>query len=114
MDLQGDAQFGMHGAMALGWMTLEGTKSAGTDFLFKNCKDIRLAATKLNCSRIYGNMPFCSSSKPMPEAAENLYAQRAATLTDRLIRDDPRASCPTSLMRLQIQISLGRLQWDAA
>ncbi|KAG6328392.1 hypothetical protein ID866_10697 [Astraeus odoratus] len=27
----GDAQFGLHGAMALGWMTLEGTKAAGTD-----------------------------------------------------------------------------------
>jgi len=27
----GDAQSGMHGATALGWMTLEGTKSAGTD-----------------------------------------------------------------------------------
>ena len=27
----GDAQFGVQGATAIGWMTLEGTKSAGTD-----------------------------------------------------------------------------------
>ena len=27
----GDAQFGLHGASAIGWMTLEGTKAAGTD-----------------------------------------------------------------------------------
>jgi hypothetical protein len=26
----GDAQIGIHGATAIGWMTLEGTKSAGT------------------------------------------------------------------------------------
>jgi len=31
----GDAQFGKHGATALRWMTLEGTKSAGTDLLLQ-------------------------------------------------------------------------------
>ncbi len=34
----GNAQFGMHGATALGWMTLEGTKSAGTDLHSKTAK----------------------------------------------------------------------------
>ena len=29
--LFGDAEFGFHGATAIGWMTLEGTKAAGTD-----------------------------------------------------------------------------------
>ena len=49
MDLPGDAQFGMHGAMALGWMMLEGTKALD-GLLFKNGKDTRLAATKLKFS----------------------------------------------------------------
>ena len=42
MDLPGDAQFGIHGATALGWMTLEGTKSAGTDFHSKTEKILGL------------------------------------------------------------------------
>ena len=42
-DLPGDAQFGMHGATALGWMTIEGTKSApGTDFNSKTEKILGL------------------------------------------------------------------------
>ncbi|KAJ7634194.1 hypothetical protein DFH06DRAFT_1303174 [Mycena polygramma] len=34
----GDAQFGLHGATAIGWMTLEGTKAAGTGSPFEDCE----------------------------------------------------------------------------
>lgn len=34
----GDAQFGMHGSTALGWMTLEGTKAQGTDLHSKTAE----------------------------------------------------------------------------
>jgi DNA polymerase gamma 1 len=36
--LFGDAEFGIHGATAIGWMTLEGTKAAGTDLHSKTAK----------------------------------------------------------------------------
>ncbi|KAK2462616.1 hypothetical protein APHAL10511_005349 [Amanita phalloides] len=53
----GDAQFGMHGATALGWMTLEGTKAAGTDLHSKTATILGLSrdeAKVFNYSRIYG------------------------------------------------------------
>ncbi|KAF8328759.1 hypothetical protein F5887DRAFT_1186091 [Amanita rubescens] len=53
----GDAQLGMHGATALGWMTLEGTKSAGTDLHSKMAKILGLSrdqAKVFNYPRIYG------------------------------------------------------------
>ncbi|KAK4053252.1 DNA-directed DNA polymerase gamma mip1 [Microbotryomycetes sp. JL221] len=55
--VMGDAQFGMHGATAIGWMTLEGTKSAGTDLHSKSASILgisRDAAKVFNYSRIYG------------------------------------------------------------
>jgi len=36
--LLGDAEFGVHGATAIGWMTLEGTKAAGTDLHSKTAE----------------------------------------------------------------------------
>jgi DNA polymerase gamma 1 len=36
--LLGDAEFGIHGATAIGWMTLEGTKAAGTDLHSKTAQ----------------------------------------------------------------------------
>lgn len=55
--VMGDAQFGQHGATAIGWMTLEGTKAAGTD-LHSNTANIlgisRNYAKVFNYSRIYG------------------------------------------------------------
>ena len=53
----GDAQFGMHGATPLGWMTLEGTKAAGTDLHSKTAKILGLSrdqAKVFTCSRICG------------------------------------------------------------
>ncbi|KAJ2118912.1 DNA-directed DNA polymerase gamma mip1, partial [Coemansia sp. RSA 720] len=55
--LIGDSQFRMHGATAFGWMTLQGTKSAGTD-LHSNTAGIlgigRGSAKVFNYGRIYG------------------------------------------------------------
>ncbi|KAF8306703.1 hypothetical protein DL93DRAFT_2232500 [Clavulina sp. PMI_390] len=55
--VMGDAQFGLHGASALGWMTLEGTKSQGTDLHSKTAKILGITrdqAKIFNYSRIYG------------------------------------------------------------
>jgi DNA polymerase gamma 1 len=55
--VMGDSQFGMHGATAIGWMTLEGTKAAGTDLHSKTAGILgtsRDAAKVFNYSRIYG------------------------------------------------------------
>jgi DNA polymerase gamma 1 len=55
--VMGDSQFGIHGATAIGWMTLEGTKSAGTDLHSKTADILgttRDAAKVFNYSRIYG------------------------------------------------------------
>ena len=55
--VMGDSQFGMHGATAIGWMTLEGTKAAGTDLHSKTAAILgtsRDAAKVFNYSRIYG------------------------------------------------------------
>ncbi|KAF8609716.1 hypothetical protein BDV93DRAFT_602342 [Ceratobasidium sp. AG-I] len=55
--VMGDAQFGIHGATAIGWMTLEGTKAAGTDLHSKTAAILginRDQAKVFNYSRIYG------------------------------------------------------------
>ncbi|KAL7410790.1 DNA polymerase family A-domain-containing protein [Mrakia frigida] len=55
--LMGDAQIGLHGGSAIGWMTLEGTKAAGTDVHSKTASitgTTRDAAKVFNYSRIYG------------------------------------------------------------
>ncbi|KAF9114436.1 DNA-directed DNA polymerase gamma mip1 [Mortierella sp. AM989] len=55
--LMGDAQFRMHGATALGWMTLQGTKTAGTDLHSKTALILGISrdqAKIFNYGRIYG------------------------------------------------------------
>ncbi|KAF9926062.1 DNA-directed DNA polymerase gamma mip1 [Linnemannia zychae] len=55
--LMGDAQFRMHGATALGWMTLQGTKAAGTDLHSKTAQILGISrdqAKIFNYGRIYG------------------------------------------------------------
>ncbi|BGP07889.1 DNA polymerase gamma, mitochondrial [Rhodotorula toruloides] len=55
--VMGDAQFGIHGATAIGWMGLEGTKSAGTDLHSKTASILGISrddAKVFNYSRIYG------------------------------------------------------------
>ncbi|TDL27638.1 gamma DNA-directed DNA polymerase [Rickenella mellea] len=55
--VMGDAQLGLHGATAIGWMTLEGTKAAGTDLHSKTANILGITrdqAKIFNYSRIYG------------------------------------------------------------
>ncbi|KZV63387.1 gamma DNA-directed DNA polymerase [Peniophora sp. CONT] len=55
--VMGDAQFGLHGATAIGWMTLEGTKAQGTDLHSKTASILGISrdqAKVFNYSRIYG------------------------------------------------------------
>lgn len=55
--LVGDSVFNLHGGTAIGWMCLEGTKSAGTDLHTKTAKILgcsRNEAKIFNYGRIYG------------------------------------------------------------
>lgn len=93
----GDAQFGMHGATAIGWMTLEGTKAAGTDLHSKTASILGISrdqAKVFNYSRIYGAgmkhavlLLLQNSAGMMPEQAqklaENLYASTKGKSTHR-------------------------------
>ncbi|KAI0754102.1 gamma DNA-directed DNA polymerase [Daedaleopsis nitida] len=86
--VMGDAQFGLHGATAIGWMTLEGTKAAGTDLHSKTASILGISrdqAKVFNYSRIYGAgmrhavlLLLQNSAGMLPERAqqlaENLYA----------------------------------------
>jgi DNA polymerase gamma 1 len=79
--VMGDAQFGMHGATAIGWMTLEGTKAAGTDLHSKTAKILKTTrdnAKVFNYSRIYG---------AGIKHAVQLLKQVNATLTDQEAMD---------------------------
>lgn len=86
--VMGDAQFGIHGASAIGWMTLEGTKSAGTDLHSKSASILGISrddAKVFNYSRIYGAgvkhaVQLLTKSNPAlsteqaTKLAKNLYA----------------------------------------
>lgn len=86
--VMGDAQFGIHGATAIGWMTLEGTKSAGTDLHSKTASILGITrdmAKVFNYSRIYGagvkhavqllmQSNAALSKAEATEAAKKLYA----------------------------------------
>ncbi|KAG7879655.1 hypothetical protein KL938_003708 [Ogataea parapolymorpha] len=55
--LVGDSVFKIHGGTAIGWMTLEGTKSEGTDLHSKTAKILGISrndAKVFNYGRIYG------------------------------------------------------------
>ena len=93
----GDAQFGLHGASAIGWMTLEGTKAAGTDLHSKTASILGLSrdqAKVFNYSRIYGAgmrhavlLLLQSNAGMLPEEAqklaENLYSSTKGKNTHR-------------------------------
>ncbi|KAJ8080550.1 DNA-directed DNA polymerase gamma mip1 [Marasmius tenuissimus] len=93
----GDAQFGMHGATAIGWMTLEGTKAAGTDLHSKTASILGISrdqAKVFNYSRIYGAgmrhailLLLQGNANMAPEdaqkLAENLYASTKGKNTHR-------------------------------
>ncbi|KAJ7224410.1 DNA polymerase family A-domain-containing protein [Mycena pura] len=93
----GDAQFGVHGATAIGWMTLEGTKAAGTDLHSKTANILGISrdqAKVFNYSRIYGAgmrhavlLLLQNNAGMLPEAAQklasNLYTSTKGKNTHR-------------------------------
>ena len=95
--LVGDAQFRLHGGNAIGFMTLEGTKAAGTDLHSKTAKILgtsRNDAKVFNYGRIYGaGLKFAStllrqfnpnlSDEDTQEIAMRLYKETKGTKTSR-------------------------------
>ncbi|KAL2048134.1 hypothetical protein N7G274_000045 [Stereocaulon virgatum] len=95
--LVGDAQFRLHGGNAIGFMTLEGTKAAGTDLHSKTAKILGISrndAKVFNYGRIYGaGLKFAStllhqfnpnlSEKETQEIATSLYKETKGTKTSR-------------------------------
>lgn len=102
--LLGDAQFGIHGGNAIGFMTLEGTKAAGTDLHSKTAKILGISrndAKVFNYGRIYGaGLKFAStllrqfnpklSDKETNEISARLYKEtKGAKTTRKLLSDRP-------------------------
>lgn len=95
--LVGDAQFKIHGGNALGFMTLEGTKAAGTDLHSRTASILGITrndAKVFNYGRIYGaGLKFAStllrqfnpglSDVETTETASNLYKETKGTKTNR-------------------------------
>lgn len=95
--LVGDAQFQLHGGNAIGFMTLEGTKAAGTDLHSRTAKILGITrndAKVFNYGRIYGaGLKFAStllrqfnpnlSDKETHEIAARLYQETKGTKTLR-------------------------------
>lgn len=95
--LVGDAQFQLHGGNAIGFMTLEGTKAAGTDLHSKTAKILGISrndAKVFNYGRIYGaGLKFAATllrqfnptltEKETSETASTLYKETKGTRTRR-------------------------------
>ncbi|KAN0073051.1 DNA polymerase family A domain containing protein [Elaphomyces granulatus] len=102
--LVGDSQFQVHGGNAIGFMTLEGTKAAGTDLHSRTAKILGISrndAKVFNYGRIYGaGLKFAAtllrqfnpsmSEKETNEVASKLYKETKGTRTNRkLLSDGP-------------------------
>ena len=97
--LVGDAQFQLHGGNAIGFMTLEGTKAAGTDLHSKTAKILGISrndAKVFNYGRIYGaGLKFATTllrqfnpsltDKETNEIATRLYQETKGTKTARKV-----------------------------
>lgn len=95
--LVGDAQFQLHGGNAIGFMTLEGTKAAGTDLHSKTAKILGISrndAKVFNYGRIYGaGLKFAAtllrqfnpslSEQQTNQIASKLYKETKGTRTRR-------------------------------
>ncbi|CAM1502940.1 Fc.00g077160.m01.CDS01 [Cosmosporella sp. VM-42] len=95
--LVGDATFKLHGGNAVGFMTLEGTKAAGTDLHSRTASILGITrndAKVFNYGRIYGaGLKFAAtllrqfdpnlSEKQTTETASKLYANTKGTKTNR-------------------------------
>ena len=100
--LVGDAQFRLHGGNAIGFMTLEGTKAAGTDLHSKTAKILGISrndAKVFNYGRIYGaGLKFAStllrqfnsnlSETESQEIATRLYKETKGIKTSRKTLND--------------------------
>ncbi|KAG6015591.1 DNA-directed DNA polymerase gamma mip1 [Claviceps lovelessii] len=102
--LVGDATFKLHGGNAIGFMTLEGTKAAGTDMHSRTASILGITrndAKVFNYGRIYGaGLKFAAtllrqfnpdlSEKQTMETASRLYANtKGAKTTRRVIHNRP-------------------------
>ncbi|KAL4821233.1 DNA polymerase family A-domain-containing protein [Aspergillus spinulosporus] len=102
--LIGDAQFQLHGGNAIGFMTLEGSKAAGTDMHSRTAKILGISrndAKVFNYGRIYGaGVKFAAtllrqfnpsmSERETQEVASKLYKEtKGAKTTRRLLSDNP-------------------------
>lgn len=102
--LIGDAQFQIHGGNAIGFMTLEGSKSAGTDMHSRTAKILGISrndAKVFNYGRIYGaGVKFAATllrqfnptmtEKETHDVANNLYKEtKGARTTRRVLTDGP-------------------------
>jgi DNA polymerase gamma 1 len=97
--LIGDATFKLHGGNAVGFMTLEGTKAAGTDLHSRTASILGITrndAKVFNYGRIYGaGLKFAAtllrqfnpnlSEKETMETASRLYANTKGTKTTRKV-----------------------------
>ncbi|GES59775.1 DNA polymerase gamma [Aspergillus terreus] len=97
--LIGDAQFQIHGGNAIGFMTLEGSKAAGTDMHSRTAHILGISrndAKVFNYGRIYGaGVKFAATllrqfnpsmtERETQEVASNLYKETKGTRTTRRI-----------------------------
>ncbi|KAK2593346.1 DNA-directed DNA polymerase gamma mip1 [Conoideocrella luteorostrata] len=97
--LVGDATFKIHGGNAIGFMTLEGTKAAGTDLHSRTASILGITrndAKVFNYGRIYGaGLKFAAtllrqfnpslSEKETMEVASKLYVNTKGTKTNRKV-----------------------------
>ena len=100
--LVGDAVFKLHGGNAIGFMTLEGTKAAGTDLHSKTAKILGISrndAKVFNYGRIYGaGLKFAATllrqfnpkltEKETASIAAKLYKETKGVKTSRKILSD--------------------------
>jgi DNA polymerase gamma 1 len=100
--LVGDAQFQLHGGNAIGFMTLEGTKAAGTDLHSRTAKILGISrndAKVFNYGRIYGaGLKFAATllrqfnpgmtEKETATIAARLYKETKGTRTIRKALND--------------------------
>lgn len=100
--LIGDAQFQIHGGNAIGFMTLEGSKAAGTDMHSRTAQILGISrndAKVFNYGRIYGaGVKFAAtllrqfnptmSEKQTHDVASNLYKETKGARTNRRILSD--------------------------
>lgn len=100
--LVGDASFKIHGGNAIGFMTLEGTKAAGTDLHSRTAKILGISrndAKVFNYGRIYGaGLKFAQSllrqfnptlkEEQAKDIATNLYLNtKGKNVTKKILRD---------------------------